>query len=126
MFEIYNLVSIIQSDRPELGNIRERIRLLNYDVQNEFKDEFTSKRTNGDAGGDVTTPSKRQRGGQGDNTGNGMRRNEDVYDDLRVVEAFTRAGYTLESYTLESDDEEKRGWVPLNRVKQPRTLFVEP
>ena len=95
MFEIYNLVSMIQSDRPELDNIRERIGLLNSDVQNEFKDIFPSKRTYSD---------------------------EHAYDDRQVVNAFTRAGYTLGSYTL--DNEEKCRWTPANRVKQPRTLFV--
>ena len=124
MFENYNLVSMIHNDTLALGNIRERIGSLNSDIQNEYKDAFTSKKTNGDAGGDVTTPSKRPRGGQGGITGNGMRCDEHVYDDLQVVDAFTRAGYTLESYTLESDDEEKCRWTPVNRVKQPRILFV--
>ena len=90
MFENYNLVSMIQSDRPEPGNIRERIGSPNSDIQNEFKDTFMSKRTYRDAGGDGTTPSKRHRashGGQGGNTGNGMRRDEHVYGDRQVVDS---------------------------------------
>jgi len=131
MFEIYNLVSIIQSDKPEPGNIRDRIGLLNSDVQG-LKDAFMSKRTYEDASRNMTTPSKRRRashGGQGGITGNGMRRDEHVYDDPQVVSAFARSGYTLEPYTFESctsesDDDDMARWVPANKVKQPRTLFV--
>jgi hypothetical protein len=42
---------------------------------------------------------------EGDNTDNGLRRGEHVYQDRRVVDAFTRAGYTLES-----NDEDENGW----------------
>jgi hypothetical protein len=99
MFEIYNLVSIIQSDRSEFGRIQERIKLLGSDVLNNFKETFISQ------------------GGQG---GNGLRRGEHVYQDRQVVDAFTRAGYTLES-----NDEDENGWAPLNQVKQPSTVSVE-
>ncbi|KAI0254966.1 hypothetical protein BJV78DRAFT_807834 [Lactifluus subvellereus] len=40
IFEIYNLVSMIQSDRPELGNIQERIGLLCSDLSKNFNDTF--------------------------------------------------------------------------------------
>jgi hypothetical protein len=102
IFEIYNLVSIIQSDRPGLGSIQERIGLLASDLSKNFNDIFISKRI------------------QGDNTGNGLRRGEHVFHDLQVVDAFTRAGYTLES-----NDEDENGWAPLNQVKQPSTLSVD-
>jgi hypothetical protein len=62
---------MIQGDRPELGNIQERVGLLNSDLSKNFNDTFMSKRTH--------------------NTG------EHVYHDRQVVDAFTRAGYTLES-----------------------------
>jgi hypothetical protein len=99
IFEIYNLVSIIQSDRPVLGNMQERIRLLSSDVSKNFNDTFMD---------------------QGDNTGNGLWRGEHVYDDRQVVDAFTRAGYTLES-----NEEDEDGWAPLNQVKHPNTLSVD-
>jgi hypothetical protein len=101
MFEIYNLVSIIQSDRPELGNIQERIGLLSSDLSKNFKDTFMSKSTHCD-------------------TDNGLRDGEHVYHDRQVVDAFTRAGYTLES-----NDEDEDGWELLNKVKQPSTLSVD-
>jgi hypothetical protein len=84
IFEIYNLVSIIQSDRPELGSIQEHIGLLSSHLSKNFNDTFMS---------------------EGDNTDNGLRRGEHVYQDRRVVDAFTRAGYTLES-----NDEDENGW----------------
>ncbi|KAH9964027.1 hypothetical protein BJV74DRAFT_304161 [Russula compacta] len=43
MFEIYNLVSLIQSDRPELGSIKDRIRLLGFDLSKNFKDNSCRK-----------------------------------------------------------------------------------
>jgi serine/threonine protein kinase len=81
-----------------------------------------SKRTQADTGGDATKPPKRPRAshaGQEDNTGNGVQRGEHVYRDRQVIDAFTRAGYTLES-----NDEDENGWAPLNQVKQPTTLSV--
>jgi hypothetical protein len=98
IFELYNLVSIVQSDGPVPGSIQERIGLLNSDVYKNFQNTFTSKRTHGD---------------------NGLRRGEDVYHDREVVDAFTRAGYTLES-----NDEDENGWAPLIQVKQSSTLSV--
>jgi hypothetical protein len=58
--------------------------------------------------------------GQGDNTGNGMRRGEHVYHDRQVVDVFTRAGYTLES-----NEEDENGLAPLDQVKQSSTLSVD-
>jgi len=81
------------------------------------------KRTHDDAREDAIGPSKRARisyGGQGGNTGNALRRGEHVYHDRQVVDAFTQAGYTLES-----DDEDEDGWVPLNQVKQTDTLSID-
>ena len=93
---------MIQSDRSELGTIQERIGLLGSDLSKNFNDTFLSKRM------------------RGDNTGNGLRRGEHVFHDLQVVDAFTRAGYMLES-----NDEDDNGWAPLNQVKQPGTLSVD-
>jgi hypothetical protein len=93
MFQLYNLVSIIQNDRPELGDIQRRIRLLNSDLLKNFSDTFMSKRTHCD------------------------NREEGTYHNRQVVDAFTRAGCTLES-----NDEDEDGWAPLNQVKQPSTL----
>ncbi|KAI0249558.1 hypothetical protein BJV78DRAFT_667522 [Lactifluus subvellereus] len=89
IFEIYNLVSIIQSDRPELGNIQELIGLLGSDLSNNFKDTFMSKRTHSD-----TNEGRPSHGGQGGNIGSGLQH----------------------GYTLESDDEDENGWAPLNQV----------
>jgi hypothetical protein len=91
MFELYNLASIIQSDRPELGSIQERIALLGSDLSKNFKEIFMSKRTHGDTDEDVSGH---------------------VYHDRQVVDAFTRAGYTLES-----NEEDEDGWAPLIQVK---------
>jgi hypothetical protein len=49
-----------------------------------------------------------------------MRRGEHVYHDRQVVDAFTRAGYTLES-----NEEDENGLAPLDQVKQPSTLSVD-
>jgi hypothetical protein len=98
IFELYNLVSIIQSDRPELGSIQQRIGLLGSDLSKNFKEIFMSKWTHGDTDGDA---------------------GEHVYHDRQVVDAFTRAGYTLES-----NDEDENGWAPLIQVKQSSTLSV--
>ena len=96
MFEIYNLVSIIQSDRPVLGSIQERkIGLLSSDIYKNIESTFMSKRTHG------------------------LRRGEHVYHDRQVVDAFTRAGYTLES-----NDEDENGWAPLIQVNQSSTPSV--
>jgi hypothetical protein len=92
---------MIQSDRPELGSMQDLIGLLSADISKNFSDTFMSKRTHGD-------------------TGNGLRRGEHVYHDREVVDAFTRAGYTLES-----NDEDENGWAPLNQVKQPSTPSVD-
>jgi hypothetical protein len=73
--------------------MRDRIELLGADVSKNFRN--TS---------------------HGDQRGNGLQRGEHVYHDRQVVDAFTRAGYTLES-----NDEDENGWAPLNKVKQPST-----
>jgi hypothetical protein len=70
-----------------------RIRLLNQELSANFNDTFMWKRTC--------------------DTG------EDVYHDRQVVDAFTRAGYTLKS-----NDEDENGLAPLNQVKQPSTLSL--
>jgi hypothetical protein len=71
MFEIYNLVSIIQNDRPELGIMKKRIGLHNIELSKNFKETFMSERGN---------------------TGNAMRQGEDVYHDRQVVDALLRQG----------------------------------
>ena len=122
IFELYNLVSIIQSDEPVPGSIQERIGLLGSDVDKNFRDTFTSKRTHGDTSGDANQPPKRSRvshEGQGGNANNGLRRGEDVYHDPQVVDAFIRAGYMLES-----NDEDENSLAPLIQVKQSSTLSV--
>ena len=113
-------VSVIRSDRAQLGSIQERIGLLGSDLSKNFNDTFMSKRTHCDTEEGGTKATKRSRashGGPGDNTGNGLRHGEHVYHDRQVVYAFSRAGYTLES-----DDEDENGWAPVNKVKQPSTL----
>ena len=123
IFEIYNLVSIIQSDRPDLADMKNRIGLLNSELLKNFDETSMSKRNYGDTSEDATNPPKRARishGGQGGNTGNALRRGEHVYYDRQVVDAFTTAGYTLES-----NDEDEDGWAPLNQVKQTGTLSVD-
>jgi hypothetical protein len=95
IFELYNLVSVIKRDRPELGSMEEdRIRSLNQELSANFNDTFMSKRT--------------------------CDTSEDVYHDCQVVDAFTRAGYTLKS-----NDEDENGLAPLNQVKQPSTLSLD-
>jgi hypothetical protein len=116
-------VSIIQSDRPELGIMKEQIWLHNIELEKNFKETFMSKRTHTDASEGDDNPSKRARishGGQGGNTANAMRRGEHVYHDRQVVDAFIQAGYTLES-----DNEDEDGWAPLNQVKHTGTLSVD-
>jgi hypothetical protein len=95
MFEIYNLVSIIRRDRPELTGTHDLINSLNSHLSNDFKETFMSKRTHIDDG-------------------------EQVYHNRQVIDAFSRAGYTLRS-----DDEDEDGWAPLNRVKQSSTLSID-
>jgi hypothetical protein len=106
---------------PPFGSIRGSIALLNKEVKMTFKDQSFSKskrtKDDTDADDDETSPSKRSKGG---NTGHGPRRGEHVYHDHQVVDAFTRAGYTLES-----NDEDENGWAPLNQVKQPCTLSID-
>jgi hypothetical protein len=80
---------MIQSDRTELGGMKDRIDLLSQELLKNFDETFMSKRT-----------LKR------------THTDEHVYDDRQVVDAFTQAGYTLES-----DDEDEDGWAPLNQVK---------
>ncbi len=123
---------MIESDGPPLESVRRRIHLLNMELSKNFVNSFIlemSKRTKDDTDDDNNTDddddidddgtrtTKRSKGG---NTGNGSRRGEDVYHDHQVVGAFTRAGYTLES-----NDADKNGWVPLNQVKQPSTLSID-
>jgi hypothetical protein len=79
---------------------------------------MSKRRTLDDPGEDGTNPKRFRggRGGQEGNTGNG----EQVYHDRQVVDALTRAGYTLES-----NDEDENGWAPLDQVSQPSTLSVD-
>jgi hypothetical protein len=90
---------MIQTDRPELRNIQDLIALLSSDLSKYFTDIFMS---------------------QGGNTGNGFQHGEHVYYDPQAIDAFTRAGYTLES-----NDEDENGWAPLNRVKQSSLPSVD-
>ncbi|KAN0106917.1 hypothetical protein V8E52_010661 [Russula decolorans] len=85
IFEIYNLVSIIESDRPDLRDMKNRIELLDSELLKNFDETFM---------------------------GNALRRGEYAYHDRQVVDAFTQAGYTLES-----NDEDEDGWAPLNQLK---------
>ena len=84
----------MKSDRLKLEGMGDRIRLLNQELSANFDDTFMSKRT--------------------------CDTSEDVYNDRQVVNAFTRAGYTLES-----NNEDENGLVPLSQVKQPSTLSVD-
>ena len=95
------MLSVILSDRPELPETSRIIDLLKSDVKKVYKDTFTSRRTHPD-------------------TGNALRHCGHVYHDREVVDAFTRAGYKLESY----DDDEIR-LEPMNEVKQPSTMSVD-
>ena len=98
------MLSVIQSDRPELPGTRQLISLLKSDVQNHFKHIYMS------------------------NTGNVLRPGEHVrvYDDSQVVDAITRAGYKLESYDGDEDeDEDGIRLEPMNEVKQPSTMSVD-
>jgi hypothetical protein len=90
MFEIYNLASIIKNDGPpNLEGMKERIETLASDISRNFSNTLKSKRTR-----------------------LGLQCDEDVYQDGQVVDLFTRAGYTLES-----NDEDEKGWAPLIQVK---------
>jgi hypothetical protein len=122
MFELYNLVSIIQGDGPEPGNIEDRIKSLTSYISNNFHETLYSKKTHRDADEGGNNPAKRNRvgEGQGRNIGLGLRYGEHVYEDPEVVKGFTRAGYTLES-----NDEDEDGWAPLNQVEQRRMLSVD-
>ena len=122
MFELYNLVSIMQSGRPEPGNIEARIELLTSYVSKNFHETMYPKRTHSDDDEDRNGSAKRNRvsGGQGGNIGLDLQYGEHVYEDPEVVKGFTRAGFTLESY-----DEYEDGWAPLNQVKQRRMLSVD-
>ena len=97
---MYNLLSVIQSDRPELPGTRELISLLKSDVRKHFKPTYMSNT------GDVLRPGEHLR----------------VYDDSQVVDAITRAGYKLESY---DEDEDGIRLEPMNEVKQPSTMSID-
>ena len=94
--------------------------MLKSDINQTFKDTFTSKRTHSDTGESGTGPNKRSHKGQGGNTGNALRHGEHVYHDRQVVDAFTWAGYKLESY-----DDDEIPLKPMNEVKQPSTRSVD-
>jgi hypothetical protein len=102
MFEIYNLVSMIQSDRPELGSIQERIESISSDFSKNFNNTFI--------------------------TGNGLRRDEHVYQDRQVVDAYTRAGYRLESNDEDEIDSHAviklAGWGAKGLVVHPLAVCV--
>lgn len=117
---MYNLLSVILSDTPELPDTRRTISLLKSDIKKSYKDTFMSKRTQPDTGEGGTGPNKRSHKGQGGNTGNALRDGEDVYNDRQVVDAFTGAGYKLESY-----DDDEIFLEPMNEVKQPSTMSVD-
>ena len=114
IFELYNLASVDQSKGSPFKGMQERIELLNVELSDNFEDTFMSeKRTQDDTSKDGTRPKRSHKGG---NTRNG----EQVYHDREVVDAFTRAGYTLES-----NDEDENGLAPLNQVSQPSTPSVD-
>ena len=122
IFEMYNLLSVILSDTPGSPTTRETIRMLRSDIRKKFKDVFRSKskRTHPDTGEAGTSSNKPSHKGQGGNTGNALRDGEDVYHDRQVVDAFTRAGYKLESY-----DDDEIILEPMNEVKQRSTMSVD-
>jgi hypothetical protein len=93
MFELYNLASIILRDRPGRETVTKLIGLLGSDIRDNIKKTFML------------------------NTNNSLQHSELAYDDHQVVDAFTRAGYTLKS-----NDEDENGWAPLIQVKQPSTV----
>jgi len=114
IFELYNLASVDQSKGSPFKGMQERIELLNVELSDNFEDTFMSeKRTQDDTSKDGTRPKRSRKGG---NTRNG----EQVYHDREVGDAFTRAGYTLES-----NDEDENGLAPLNQVSQPSTPSVD-
>lgn len=115
MFELYNLASKVQNDGRQAGNIQERIALLNFGLSNFFKETFMSKkRPHGDKGEGGTKRSRASHGGEEDQHG------EHIYHDGQVIDAFNQAGYT---FGLNGED--KDGWAPLNKVKQPSTLSID-
>jgi hypothetical protein len=103
IFELYNLASIDQSKGSPFKGMQEHIKLLNVKLSDNFEDTFMSE--------------KRM---QDDTSKDGTRNGKQVYHDHEVVDAFTQAGYTLES-----NDEDENGLAPLNRVSQPSTLSVD-
>jgi hypothetical protein len=118
IFELYNLVSVIKSDRLQLEGMGDRINMLNEELSANFDDTFMSKRTC-----DTSEDVNEELSASSDNTFMSKRTcdtSEDVYHDRQVIDAFTRAGYTLESY-----DEDENDLAPLNQVKQPSTLSVD-
>ena len=120
IFEMYNLLSVIQSDRPEIPGTKGKIDLLKSEINKNNKFAFTSERTHPDTGEGGTGSKKQSHKGQGGNTGNALRHGDHVYHDRQVVDAFTRAGYKLETY-----DDDEIGWEPMNEVKQPSTTSVD-
>jgi hypothetical protein len=118
---MYNLLSVILSDAPELPDTRRTLRLLQSDIEATFKTTFSPpKRRRPDSGEGGTGPNKRSDTGRGGNTGNALRHGEHVYQDRQVVDAFTQAGYKLESY-----DDDEISFQPINKVKQPSTMSVD-
>ncbi|KAH9958937.1 hypothetical protein BC827DRAFT_1269158 [Russula dissimulans] len=114
IFEIYNLASIIQKDRPKLELTEQRIRSLASDISSNFHDQLKSEKTPCDTGENENQPpnrAKRNCTGQGGNVGLGLQCDEDVYQDRQVVDLFTRAGFTLVS-----NDEDEKGWAPLDQL----------
>jgi hypothetical protein len=116
MFEIYNLISIIQSDKPEGGGIKEYIQTPASKIKSNFPHTLKSKRTQCDTnedGGNPALPPKQGHGGQWCNVGLGLWYGEDVYQDHQVVKSFTWA-----RYILELSDKNKNGWEWVDQVKQ--------
>ena len=88
---------MIQIYKLVLGRKKDLIDSLSLELLENFDETFMSKRTL------KRTPT-----------------DEHVYHDRQVVNAFTKAGYTLKS-----DGEDEDGWAPLNQVKQTGTLSVD-
>jgi serine/threonine protein kinase len=106
VFEMYNLAFVIQREMRSLKNVQQHITDIDQHVKEEYEDKFTSrKRSMTDA--DMSKSPKRTRTGQRDDP-----KADRLYDARHVSEAFTQAGFTLES-TSNSD-----GWTPLNKVKE--------
>jgi Protein kinase domain len=106
VFEMYNLAFVIQRETRSLKNVQKHITDIDQHVKEEYEENFTSRKRS-TTGTDMSNSPTWTRTGQSDDP-----RADRLYDARHVSEAFTQAGFTLES-TSNSD-----GWKPLNKVKE--------